>query len=293
MNLIVFFLQRGVNAFGVQRAGDWQKDGGEEAEEPGGQEEGAGREAGHGLWQQEVTLQHKHVIETHVYVFPVWMCVCSLSQCRVPLRDVRDAGDRAGNSCGSQVLHSVQTGPVWRAGLHLRTSKVSLAPPRLQSPLVYRPHSGFLFWEINIGIFWMFLGTRTTRSQWEMGSDPGGTPREGPPPSPPPGLWRRRNLKRRSPSPVFSPLGRGIYFDAHISLLRPKMALGLLSMHDVWWVIQLLFFYVCLNSRLPSRRKAEVSATVSESSEARQKFANAKAISSDMFFGRESSAEVH
>ncbi|XP_063326302.1 ADP-ribosylation factor GTPase-activating protein 2 isoform X2 [Pelmatolapia mariae] len=43
--------------------------------------------------------------------------------------------------------------------------------------------------------------------------------------------------------------------------------------------------------RLPSRRKAEVSASVSESSEARQKFANAKAISSDMFFGRESSAE--
>uniref|UniRef100_A0AAX7U2A6 ADP-ribosylation factor GTPase-activating protein 2 n=1 Tax=Astatotilapia calliptera TaxID=8154 RepID=A0AAX7U2A6_ASTCA len=43
--------------------------------------------------------------------------------------------------------------------------------------------------------------------------------------------------------------------------------------------------------RLPSRRKADVSASVSESSEARQKFANAKAISSDMFFGRESSAE--
>uniref|UniRef100_A0A3B4Z430 ADP-ribosylation factor GTPase-activating protein 2 n=1 Tax=Stegastes partitus TaxID=144197 RepID=A0A3B4Z430_9TELE len=42
---------------------------------------------------------------------------------------------------------------------------------------------------------------------------------------------------------------------------------------------------------LPSRRKAEVAAPVSESSEARQKFANAKAISSDMFFGRESSAE--
>ncbi|XP_056464064.1 ADP-ribosylation factor GTPase-activating protein 2-like [Gadus chalcogrammus] len=42
---------------------------------------------------------------------------------------------------------------------------------------------------------------------------------------------------------------------------------------------------------LPSRRKAEVSAPVAESSEARQKFANAKAISSDMFFGRESSAD--
>uniref|UniRef100_A0A673WTN2 ADP-ribosylation factor GTPase-activating protein 2 n=1 Tax=Salmo trutta TaxID=8032 RepID=A0A673WTN2_SALTR len=41
----------------------------------------------------------------------------------------------------------------------------------------------------------------------------------------------------------------------------------------------------------PSRRKAEEAAPVSESSEARQKFANAKAISSDMFFGRESYAE--
>uniref|UniRef100_A0A8C6LN08 ADP-ribosylation factor GTPase-activating protein 2 n=1 Tax=Nothobranchius furzeri TaxID=105023 RepID=A0A8C6LN08_NOTFU len=45
-----------------------------------------------------------------------------------------------------------------------------------------------------------------------------------------------------------------------------------------------------IGERLPSRRKAEVS-PVSESSEAREKFANAKAISSDMFFGRESSAE--
>uniref|UniRef100_A0A665TX83 ADP-ribosylation factor GTPase-activating protein 2 n=1 Tax=Echeneis naucrates TaxID=173247 RepID=A0A665TX83_ECHNA len=47
-----------------------------------------------------------------------------------------------------------------------------------------------------------------------------------------------------------------------------------------------------IGERLPRGRKAEVSAPVSESSEARQKFANAKAISSDMFFGRESSAEV-
>uniref|UniRef100_A0A4W6CHL8 ADP-ribosylation factor GTPase-activating protein 2 n=1 Tax=Lates calcarifer TaxID=8187 RepID=A0A4W6CHL8_LATCA len=46
-----------------------------------------------------------------------------------------------------------------------------------------------------------------------------------------------------------------------------------------------------IGERLPSRRKAEVSVPVSESSEARQKFANAKAISSDMFFGRETSAE--
>lgn len=49
---------------------------------------------------------------------------------------------------------------------------------------------------------------------------------------------------------------------------------------------------LCFVHRLPSRRKAEVTTPVSESSEARQKFANAKAISSDVFFGRESSAEV-
>ncbi|XP_066540274.1 ADP-ribosylation factor GTPase-activating protein 2 [Hoplias malabaricus] len=46
-----------------------------------------------------------------------------------------------------------------------------------------------------------------------------------------------------------------------------------------------------IGERLPSRRKAEPSIPVAESSEARQKFANAKAISSDMFFGRESNAE--
>ncbi|XP_062327230.1 ADP-ribosylation factor GTPase-activating protein 2 isoform X2 [Osmerus eperlanus] len=46
-----------------------------------------------------------------------------------------------------------------------------------------------------------------------------------------------------------------------------------------------------IGERLPNRRKAEASLSVAESSEARQKFANAKAISSDMFFGRESNAE--
>ncbi|XP_029965124.1 ADP-ribosylation factor GTPase-activating protein 2 isoform X2 [Salarias fasciatus] len=46
-----------------------------------------------------------------------------------------------------------------------------------------------------------------------------------------------------------------------------------------------------IGERLPSRRKAEAASPAAESSEARQKFANAKAISSDMFFGRESSAE--
>ncbi|XP_041917235.1 ADP-ribosylation factor GTPase-activating protein 2 isoform X1 [Alosa sapidissima] len=46
-----------------------------------------------------------------------------------------------------------------------------------------------------------------------------------------------------------------------------------------------------IGERLPSRRKPEAAAPVAESSEARQKFANAKAISSDMFFGREANAE--
>ncbi|XP_041074906.1 ADP-ribosylation factor GTPase-activating protein 2-like isoform X1 [Polyodon spathula] len=46
-----------------------------------------------------------------------------------------------------------------------------------------------------------------------------------------------------------------------------------------------------IGERLPSRRKPDSNATVVESSEARQKFANVKAISSDMFFGRESDAE--
>uniref|UniRef100_A0A8C0XZQ3 ADP-ribosylation factor GTPase-activating protein 2 n=2 Tax=Cyprinus carpio TaxID=7962 RepID=A0A8C0XZQ3_CYPCA len=46
-----------------------------------------------------------------------------------------------------------------------------------------------------------------------------------------------------------------------------------------------------IGERLPSRRKPEVSVPVTESSEAQQKFANAKAISSDMFFGRESNPE--
>uniref|UniRef100_A0A671R5R7 ADP-ribosylation factor GTPase-activating protein 2 n=1 Tax=Sinocyclocheilus anshuiensis TaxID=1608454 RepID=A0A671R5R7_9TELE len=46
-----------------------------------------------------------------------------------------------------------------------------------------------------------------------------------------------------------------------------------------------------IGERLPSRRKPEVSVPVTESSEAQQKFANAKAISSDMFFGRKSNPE--
>uniref|UniRef100_H3BI83 ADP-ribosylation factor GTPase-activating protein 2 n=1 Tax=Latimeria chalumnae TaxID=7897 RepID=H3BI83_LATCH len=45
------------------------------------------------------------------------------------------------------------------------------------------------------------------------------------------------------------------------------------------------------SSRPAGRRKPESSLATVESSEARQKFANAKAISSDMFFGRESDAE--
>ena len=41
-----------------------------------------------------------------------------------------------------------------------------------------------------------------------------------------------------------------------------------------------------------SRRETENRTSVVESSEARQKFAGAKAISSDMFFGREADVEV-
>lgn len=55
--------------------------------------------------------------------------VCVPLQRRVPLRHVRDAGDRAGNPCGGQVLHPFQAGPVRRAGLHLRTPEVSPTPP--------------------------------------------------------------------------------------------------------------------------------------------------------------------
>lgn len=65
--------------------------------------------------------------------------------------------------------------------------------------------------------------TRTTRSQWETLSDPGGILREGPPPSPPPGLWRKRSPERRSPSQVFSQLERGIYTLAQISVFIPKV----------------------------------------------------------------------
>lgn len=128
--------------------------------------------------------------------------VCVLLQRRVPLRHVRDADDRAGNSRGGQVLHPLQAGPVRRAGLHLRTPEVSTPPPRSSGrrpvpvPLV----------EVNTR---PFADTRTTRSQWETDSGPGGTRREGPPPSPPPGLWRRRSRRRRSPSPAFSRSERG------------------------------------------------------------------------------------
>ncbi|XP_030620613.1 ADP-ribosylation factor GTPase-activating protein 2 isoform X2 [Chanos chanos] len=46
-----------------------------------------------------------------------------------------------------------------------------------------------------------------------------------------------------------------------------------------------------IGERLPSRRKPDTTVPVMESNEAREKFANAKAISSDMFFGRETNAE--
>lgn len=44
--------------------------------------------------------------------------------------------------------------------------------------------------------------------------------------------------------------------------------------------------------RPTNRRETESKISVVESSEARQKFAGAKAISSDMFFGREADAEA-
>lgn len=128
-----------------------------------------------------------------------------------------------------------------------------------------------------------FADTRTTRSRWETDSGPGGTRREGPPPSPPPGLWRRRSRRRRSPSPAFSRSERGNGAAPPPLRVCSGRFAGCSDEES------------CLPSfrpRLPSRRKAEVAAAVSESSEARQKFANAKAISSDMFFGRESSTEV-
>lgn len=52
----VLLVQCGINASGLQRAGDWQEDGREKVAEPGGEEEGAGWEAWHGLRNQEVTL---------------------------------------------------------------------------------------------------------------------------------------------------------------------------------------------------------------------------------------------
>ena len=68
---LVWILQCGLDAFGLQRAGDWQEDGGEEDSEPGRQEERAGRETGHGLRLQEVTWQH---VRDHcvLYLCDVW-----------------------------------------------------------------------------------------------------------------------------------------------------------------------------------------------------------------------------
>lgn len=132
---LVWILQCGLDAFGLQRAGDWQEDGGEEDSEPGRQEERAGRETGHGLRLQEVTWQHKCFCpEITVCCICVMFgsslnyCVCFLLQRCVSLSDVRDAGDRAGNSRRSKVLLSIQTGHVWWAGFHLWTPKVRMTP---------------------------------------------------------------------------------------------------------------------------------------------------------------------
>lgn len=145
--LIAFLLfsQSGLDATGLQRAGDWQEDGGEETEEPRGEEEGTGGEAGHGIWQQEVKTRRKPRLNLcHVnYITPLerditvcgrliaqnaercvsgclfWEFYCTfrlkrlircdfdLPQCRVSFRDGWDAGDRAGDPGGSQILFSL------------------------------------------------------------------------------------------------------------------------------------------------------------------------------------------
>lgn len=143
---LVWILQCGFDAFGLQRAGDRQEDGGKEDSEPGRQEERAGRETGHGLRLQEVTPQHKCCfcpeIRTEIIFFVrdtvccicvmcvslLNYCVCFLLQRCVPLSDVRDAGDWAGNSRRSKVLLSLQTWHVWWAGFHLWTPKVRVTP---------------------------------------------------------------------------------------------------------------------------------------------------------------------
>lgn len=95
----------------------------------------------------------------------------------------------------------------------------------------------------------------------------------------PHGLWRRTSLKTaRSPSPSSSRSEKGLSFCDRESC-------------EIWSRSICTGLMMC-PLRLPSRRKHEVSAPVAESSEARQKFSNAKAISSDMFFGRESNPEV-
>lgn len=70
----------------------------------------------------------------------------------------------------------------------------------------------------------------------------------------------------------------------------PGISRKIIGSVELSWMFEK--FMVVFFFRLPSRRKLETSMPVAESSEARQKFANAKAISSDMFFGRESNAEV-
>lgn len=63
-NISLWLFQCGLDASGLQRARDWQKDGGEEASQPGGQEKGASWETGNGPGNPEVATRHKTIVVT-------------------------------------------------------------------------------------------------------------------------------------------------------------------------------------------------------------------------------------
>lgn len=63
-NVSLWLFQCGLDASGLQRARDRQKDGGEEASQPGGQEKGTGWETGNGPGNPEVATWHKTVVVT-------------------------------------------------------------------------------------------------------------------------------------------------------------------------------------------------------------------------------------
>ncbi len=239
-----WLLQRGLDASGLQRAGDRQEGGGKEDSEPGRQEERAGRETGHGLRQQEVASQHKHCF----VIIPrseFWgrFLHTGRPECKVHL------GLRLRFECNNhRGVSSLNVFPVsvlcltqwcqrcrWLSRKLLWEPSPPLAPNwtclmSQVSPL--DPQStcdtfSFICFSLNQSASFDFVlvchwcivfdvsDIRTTRLQWETVLDPGGIPMEGPPPLPHPGLWRKRTRKRRSPSLVFSQLERGISTDVH------------------------------------------------------------------------------